>query len=282
MNPFIKWAGGKRRFAEQIVGLLGTSCNHYYEPFLGGGAILLYGEYQNATCMDINPELINLYDVIKDDVVSLIKELSEFFVPNHSKDFYYEIRGWDRDPLSYNQINPIRRAARFMYLNRTCYNGLWRVNGKGENNVPFGRYVNPPILQADSLLAASQYFNTKNVSFCLADYHEVGNFAGVGDIVYFDPPYDVEVGQNGFVSYTQEGFNRQDQRKLKELCDLLILKGVKVGISNSNTSFIRELYTEGPYDFYNLYDEISVKRTIGGTPESRREIHELFIIGENR
>lgn len=282
MNPIIKWAGGKRRFAEQIVGLLGKDCERYFEPFIGGAAILLYSEYPNATCSDTNAELINLYTVVKDNVDALIAELSEYFVPHHSKDFYYEVRGWDRNESLYNSLSSVKRAARFLYLNRTCYNGLWRVNRCGQNNVPLGRYSNPPILQADALREACDYFNSKNVNFHVADYLDVELYAREGDIVYFDPPYDIETGQNGFVSYTEDGFSRKNQQELKELCDRLVLRGVRVGISNSNTAFIRKLYMNGPYDFYELHNEISVKRTIGGTPDSRRELQELFILGHAR
>lgn len=282
MNPVIKWAGGKRRFAETIVGILGTECNNYYEPFIGGAAILLFMEVPNATCSDTNEELINLYNVIKHHPQELIKELAENFVPHHSKEFYYEIRAWDRDREKYAQISNIKRAARFMYLNRTCYNGLWRVNKKGENNVPFGKYVNPTILVENAILEASQYFNTSNVNFEVSDYRAIAERAQEGDIVYFDPPYDIETGQSSFVEYTQDGFTRENQRELKELCDRLVERGVKVGISNSNTSFIRSLYTEGPYNFYELHDDITVKRTIGGTPDSRKELSELFILGVRR
>lgn len=282
MNPVIKWAGGKRRFAETIVGILGKECNNYYEPFIGGAAILLFMEVPNATCSDTNEELINLYNVIKHHPQDLIKELAENFVPYHSKDFYYEIRAWDRDRERYAQISNIKKAARFMYLNRTCYNGLWRVNKKGENNVPFGKYVNPTILVENAILEASLYFNTSNVNFEVSDYRAIAERAQEGDIVYFDPPYDIETGQSSFVEYTQDGFTRENQRELKELCDRLVERGVKVGISNSNTSFIRSLYTEGPYNFYELHDDITVKRTIGGTPDSRKELSELFILGVRR
>lgn len=279
MNPIIKWAGGKRRFAETIVNILGRNCNQYYEPFIGGAAVLLYMEMPNATCSDINVELINLYNAIKANPEDLITELSEKYVPYNSKDFYYKVRSLDRDKEKYLSLSAVEKAARFMYLNRTCYNGLWRVNKKGENNVPFGRYVNPPILSPDAIREASHYFNNSNVSFEVADYVTVANRAQAGDIVYFDPPYDVEAGQSSFVEYTKNGFTRENHRELKQLCDRLIERGVRVGISNSNTQFIRELYMEGPYDFYEFYDEITVKRTIGGTKESRREINELFILG---
>lgn len=282
MNPVIKWAGGKRRFAEAIVNILGRECNHYYEPFVGGAAILLFMEVPNATCSDTNEELINFYNVLKDSPEDLIAELAANYVPNHSREFYYEIRSLDRNRARYNALTAIQRAARFLYLNKTCYNGLWRVNRKGQNNVPFGRYVHPTILPADSIREVSQYFNESNIVFEVSDYRVVANRAQAGDIVYFDPPYDVEAGQSGFVEYTQDGFNRDDQRRLKVLCDELIERGVRVGISNSNTQFIRDLYTEGPYDFYEVFDDMTVKRTIGGTLESRREMSELFILGTLR
>ena len=279
MNPIIKWAGGKRRFAEAIVQILGSNCNHYYEPFVGGAAILLFMEIRNATCSDTNEELINLYNVIKHSPEELITELANNFVPFHGRDFYYLIRGLDRNIISYHNLTNIQRAARFMYLNRTCYNGLWRVNRNGQNNVPFGRYVNPPILSEDAIREASQYFNASNVSFEVADYTSVAARAQKGDMVYFDPPYDVEMGQSGFVEYTQAGFDRTNQIQLKNLCDELVKRGVRVGISNSNTRFIRELYTDDTYDFYEVFEDMTVKRTIGATVESRRELSELFILG---
>jgi DNA adenine methylase len=279
MNPFIKWAGGKRRFAEQIVSLLGQECHRYYEPFLGVAAIMLFNEYPNAFGFDTNEELINLYLVVKNDVEALIAMLEADFLPNHSKEFYYQTRCLDRQKEAYNKLSSIQRAARFVYLNKTCYNGLWRVNRKGENNVPFGRYAHPAILQSEVLRSAHDYFVKGNVNFEVADYSRVLDLAKEGDIVYFDPPYDLEPGQNSFVSYTLNGFTREDQKKLKSVCDTLVNKGVTVGVSNSNTLFIRELYTEGPYNYYELHDELSAKRSIGSTAESRRDMCELFIIG---
>ncbi len=278
MQPIIKWAGGKRRFSKQISDLLGNNFNNYYEPFVGGAAILLYMEPHNAQCSDINEELINLYNVVKEQPEELIDELQEYVNRNNSED-YLEIRGLDRNPEIFNNLTSVQRAARFMYLNHTCFNGIWRVNRNGQNNVPFGRYVNPKILAEDEIREASQLFNNNNISFEVNDYRVVARRAQAGDLVYFDPPYDIEEGQNGFVGYTAGGFNRTNQRELKELCDELIQRGVTVGISNSNTQFIRELYSDDPYHFYELHDELRVRRTIGAKNESRREITELFILG---
>ena len=278
MQPIIKWAGGKRRFSKQISELLGNNFNNYYEPFVGGAAILLFMKPHNAHCSDINEELINFYNVVKDNPEELINVLRDYVNKNNLDD-YLQIRGLDRNLEIFNELTPTQRAARFMYLNHTCFNGIWRVNRNGQNNVPFGRYVNPKILAEDEIREASSLFNENNILFEVNDYRAVANRAQFGDVVYFDPPYDVEEGQNGFVGYTASGFNRDNQRQLKELCDELIQRGVTVGISNSNTKFIRELYSDDPYHFYELHDELKVRRTIGAKNESRREITELFILG---
>lgn len=278
MLPIIKWAGGKRRFVAHITNIMGNNFNNYFEPFVGGGAVLFYLEAVNATCSDTNEELINFYNVVKLNSNQLINELRNNYVPFHGRDFYYQIRALDRNS-NYTNLSNVQRAARFLYLNKTCYNGLWRVNKKGQNNVPYGKYVNPCILDEEAIIKASEYFNDSNVNFEVNDYRVTAQRAQTGDLVYFDPPYDVEEGQNSFVEYTRSGFNRTNQIELKQLCDELVQRGVIVGISNSNTEFIRNLYQNGPYDFYELYDEFTVKRTIGGTPESRKEMIELFILG---
>ena len=282
MQPIIKWAGGKRKFAPQIAGFLGNVTGTYYEPFLGGGAMLLHIAPAHAVCSDINPELINFYEVIKDDVDAIVELLKTEFVPNHCKDFYYDVRGWDRNAFEYSHIDKVRRAARFLYLNKTCYNGLWRVNRDGMNNVPFGRYKKPTILLEEDLRQAADYFRTNEVSFFRCDYKDLVGKAKKGDTVYFDPPYDVEAGQSEFVSYTASGFNRKDQADLKTLCDRLIDRGVKVGVSNSNTQYIKNLYTSDDIHQYQLIEIAPFSRTIGGKPSSRRKTTELIIIGEKK
>lgn len=285
MLPLIKWAGGKRKFAVQITNLLGNQYNNYYEPFVGGAAILLHMEAHDAVCYDINPELINLYNVVKTSPKKLISELEKYeaahqnATENKREEIYYKVRTLDRDKEKFAKLSRIQKAARFMYLNKTCYNGLWRVNRNGENNVPYGKYAEPNILNREDILKVSKYFRKNKVKFQLKDYKKVRDIAQPGDIVYFDPPYDVEEGQSEFVGYSVDGFNRENQRELKQLCDELVQRGVIVGISNSNTQFIRNLYMEGPYDFYELYDDMRVMRTIGGTPSSRGERKELFILG---
>lgn len=282
MQPIIKWAGGKRKFATQIAGFLGGVKGTYYEPFLGGGALLLHIAPEHAVCSDINPELINFYNVVKNDIDSLIELLKTEFVPKHSKAFYYQVRGWDRNKEEYSKIDPVKRAARFIYLNKTCYNGLWRVNRDGMNNVPFGRYKKPTILLEEDLRQAANYFREREVSFFECDYKQLVEKAVKGDVVYFDPPYDVEAGQSEFVSYTASGFGRKDQEELKKLCDSLIDRGVKVGISNSNTQFIRALYASDKKHRYELNEIAPFSRTIGSKPSSRKKTTELIIIGKKK
>lgn len=279
MEPIIKWAGGKRRFVDQIIKVIGSDCVNYFEPFLGGAAVLYRINAKNYYCSDINEELINFYNVVKTDCDSLIHELKNNFVPNHSKEFYTQIRNLDRNHDSFAKLSNTYRAARFIYLNKTCFNGLWRVNSKGENNVPIGSYKNPPILDEKNLKEAASFFKRHKVSFVNCSYEECVKKAKEGDLVYFDPPYDVEEGQNSFTEYSKSGFNRKSQKKLKELCDKLIMKGVRIAVSNSNTEFIRNLYSGDKYITYTIFNKIVSNRTIGATPESRRKVTELLIVG---
>jgi DNA adenine methylase len=280
MKPFIKWAGGKRTLAEQIYAHIGPIPEGatYYEPFLGGGAMLLHICPETAVCFDINEELINLYNTIKDNPEELLHLLKEQYFERHSTDFYYQIRNIDRRRKLYANLTQLQKAARFLYLNRTCYNGLWRVNSLGQNNVPMGRYKNPCIINSDEIIEISQYFNTSNINFINRDYKAVLEYANENDVVYFDPPYDIEEEQNGFVAYTKGGFNREEQLNLKLLCDVLVQRGVTVVVSNSNTEYIRAIYSTGPVN-YQLIDDIVARRSIGSNTNSRRQINELLIIG---
>lgn len=280
MEPIIKWAGGKRRFVNQIIGIIGNKCDTYFEPFLGGGAILYRINAEKYICSDVNEELINFYNVVKNDITLLIDIVEKEFVSDHSKDFYLKIRKMDREKNYLKNNNNIYRAARFLYLNKTCFNGLWRVNSHGQNNVPMGDYKKPNILDKDNLRNASIFFNSNDITFLNCSFEDCVSSAKAGDLVYFDPPYDVEDGQNSFTEYSKSGFNRDSQTKLKELCDKLILKKVKVAISNSDTEFIRKLYLGSKYVTYTIYNKIISNRTIGATPDSRKKVTELLIIGE--
>lgn len=275
MIPIIKWAGGKRKLSPIIASYLGTDYKGYFEPFAGGAAVLFFLEPKNAVCFDINKELINFYNTIKDHPQELADELESNFYPMHSKDFYYEVRGWDRKD-GFADIPSIKRAARFAYLNKCCYNGLWRENSTGQNNVPWGYHDSPAFITREQIALVSDYFVTKNVRFMLEDYKGVTKLAKRGDLVYFDPPYDVEAGINGFVGYSANGFGHEQQIELKAICDLLIKKGVRVAISNSCTKFIKELYNDKRY----VINILNVQRNIGASVESRKEYEEVLIIGE--
>ena len=282
MEPIIKWAGGKRRFVDQIIKIIGFECENYFEPFLGGGAVLYRIRAKRYYCSDINEELINFYNVVKNNCSELIEQLKDNFVPNHSKDFYIKIRNLDRDHNSFSQLSNVYRAARFIYLNKTCFNGLWRGNNNGENNVPMGEYKNPPILDEKNLKEASSFFKSRRIMFTNCSFEKCVRKAKEGDLVYFDPPYDIEEKQNSFTKYSKSGFNRDSQKQLKTLCDELILRGVKIAVSNSDTVFIRELYSGDEYVTYTIYNKIVSNRTIGASPESRRKVTELLIVGRKK
>lgn len=286
--PIIKWAGGKRRLASKIADYfkdakLIKKGHTYFEPFLGGGALLFYLQPDKAIGIDQNPELINFYQVVKNKPQQLFDYLQNEFRPNHSERFYYEVRDWDRS-LDFDKRNDVERAARFVYLNKTCFNGIWRVNSKGQNNVPWNHQSKAPLPDLDKIMTAHNYLKD-HLDFYLDDYKKVSTLATKGDFVYFDPPYDVETKQSSFTAYTKNGFGRDKQKELKELCDKLLDKGVSVAVSNSNTEFIRKLYNpEGETSKYTYTilndDTLRLSRNIAGKISCRRQVNEALIIGK--
>lgn len=286
--PVIKWAGGKRRLAPVIAscfseGKLLKPGSTYFEPFLGGGALMFFLKHQNAIGIDQNPELINFYNVLKSSPEELFETLQKEFAPFHSEYFYYEVRNWDLVTDFTKKFTKVERAARFVYLNKSCFNGIWRVNSKGHNNVPWNHQDTVSLPSLKSIMLAHDYIVSNNISFVHGDYKIVLDKAKAGDLVYFDPPYDVEPLQSGFTSYTKQGFGRKQQQELKEVCDKLLSKGIAVAISNSNTDFIKHLYTNSDdgYSFYTIVDEnrLRLVRTIAGKACNRRYVNELLIIG---
>jgi DNA adenine methylase len=283
--PVIKWAGGKRRLAPQIAEYISVSgfdrCGTYYEPFAGGAALMFYLKPPKSVGIDKNGELINLYKVLSEHPNDLYALLKERFVPAHSEKFYYEIREWDRDKDYLIDKTDIERAARFLYLNKTCFNGIWRVNQNGCNNVPWNHrsvFSLPP----KAVFTRLNRYLSKHATFLEGDYQMVSELAVAGDFVYFDPPYDVEENQSEFTAYTKSGFSRDDQQELKSLCDSLIAKGVKVAISNSDTPFIRGLYgQDNGYTTYEIVTEINLtlRRNISGSVDGRKQVTELLFIG---
>lgn len=268
LKPLVKWVGGKRQLLPQIhAALPQQGYSTYFEPFFGGGAVLWSLAPKAATVNDLNAELINLYTVVRDDVSSLIKELSDY--PNDEA-FFYELRALDREP-SFSLLSPIKRAARTVYLNKTCYNGLYRVNLAGQFNSPFGRYKKPLICDEKTLTAIHGYLNTNEVTFLNGDYRDAVANAQPGDFVYFDPPYDPVNVTSNFVGYSSGGFNRTNQVELKELTDTLTDRGVNWMLSNSATDFIRELYSD-----YHV-DIVGASRAINSVASKRGKVDEVLV-----
>ncbi|NLL21624.1 MAG: DNA adenine methylase [Firmicutes bacterium] len=266
--PVVKWAGGKRQIIEQIIKYV-PDFSIYYEPFLGGGAVLFALQPEEAVVNDINSELINLYKVIKDNVDELIEELKQH---RNEEDYYYKIRELDRNKDKYSKLTPVQKASRLIYLNKTCYNGLFRVNKAGEFNTPFGNYRNPNIVNEITLRAVSNYFNQARVTFTCKDFEEVLKEAGKEAFVYLDPPYYPVSDTSSFTGYVKGGFDRDEQIRLKKACDKLNEKGIKFLLSNSAADFIKNLYRD-----YRI-EIITAKRAINSKAERRGEIDEVLVM----
>lgn len=268
VSPFLKWVGGKRQLISEINKYIPKHINTYYEPFLGGGAILFHLQPEKAVVNDINTELINVYKTIKNDVDALIKDLHRH---ENSDVYFYSIRNMDRNKEQYSNLTDIEKASRLIYLNKTCYNGLFRVNRAGEFNTPFGNYKNPNIINEITLRAVSDYLNNSNIKFLNVDFTVAAKDAEKGDFVYFDPPYDPLSSSSSFTGYDKGGFNKNEQIKLKHLCDNLNNKGVKFLLSNSSTPFILDLYKDYKIEF------IKATRLINSKANLRGEIDEVLV-----
>lgn len=268
VSPVLKWVGGKRQLIDIIEKYLPEKLSPYYEPFAGGAAVLFHIQPQRAIINDINPELMNVYRVIKENVEDLITDLKKH---KNESEYFYEIRELDRYKEKYIMLTPVERASRIIYLNKTCYNGLFRVNKSGEFNSPFGNYKNPNIANEVNLRAVNNYFNKANIEFLNIDFEEAVNGIRKGSFVYFDPPYDPVSDSSNFTGYDKGGFDREEQKRLKELCDTLDKKGIKFLLSNSSTDFIKELYKD-----YKI-EIIQAKRMINSKPDSRGEIDEVLV-----
>jgi DNA adenine methylase len=272
LRPFLKWAGGKSQLISQYISYFPQSFATYYEPFLGGGAVFfyLYGAAKNsgslkkfpAVLTDINPELVNVYCCVRYRVEELIELLAQHQA-NHDRDYYY----WVRARLT---GTPVEMAARLIYLNKTCFNGLYRENSKGEFNVPMGKYKNPTICHAELLRVVSD--SLQSVKIEVRPFDAVLDFAKTGeDFVYFDPPYHPLSNTSNFTSYSRSSFNEKDQIRLRDTFAELARRGVKVMLSNSDCLFIRELYQD-----FHIY-EILAARAINSKAEKRGKITELLV-----
>ncbi len=267
LAPILKWVGGKRQLMEEIIKYIPNEYNTYYEPFIGGGAVLFSLQPENAVINDINSELINVYRVIKNNLNELLEDLKKH---KNNEQYFYKIRGLDRTE-EYNRLSNVEKASRIIFLNKTCYNGLYRVNSSGHFNAPFGKYKNPNIINEKRLLAIHDYFVNNNIKILNTDYYNSLKDISKHDFVYFDPPYHPISDSSNFTNYSKDGFDENDQIKLKEVCDELDSKGIKFLLSNSNSEFIKSLYKEYKIEY------VSAKRNINSKASKRGAIKEVLV-----
>jgi DNA adenine methylase len=272
VKPFVKWAGGKKQLVPELLEShipkeYNTKYNSYYEPFLGGGALLFALQPERAIINDINTELINCYKVIRDSVDELIDDLKRH---ENEKDYFDAIREWDRNK-DYKDKTLVQKASRIIFLNKTCFNGLYRVNLQGQFNVPFGKYKNPSILDIDNLKAVNRYLNKNQVEILNLDFQEAVKDAKEGDFIYFDPPYDPVSDNAKFTSYDSSGFRKEEQIRLKETFDELSSIGCKLLLSNSYTDFIVDLYRD------YKQTKVSASRAINSKASKRGKVDEILV-----
>lgn len=265
--PVLKWVGGKRQLLAELKKRMPKRITPYYEPFVGGGALFFDRQPTKAFLNDSNDELINVYQQIRDNVETLIEELKKM---HNSPEEYYRIRRMDRDG-TLERKTPVERAARIIYLNKTCYNGLFRVNSHGEFNSPFGFYKNPNIVNEVVLRAVNAYLSTDEIQFTCGDYSRALEHIRKGAFVYFDPPYDPVSNSASFTGYTQNGFGAEEQERLCEKCKDLHKKGVNFMLSNSDTPRIHSLYK----DF--LVEKVQARRNVNSDVAGRGEVSEVIV-----
>jgi len=269
-KPFVKWAGGKRQIIDKLKKYIPDEFNTYYEPFVGGGALLFELSPKKAVINDSNKELMNVYEVLCDEnKFNKMCKLLNSYETSHSEEFYYEIRNKDRNKTTFNRLSDYTRAARTIYLNKACFNGLYRVNSKNEFNVPFGKKAKVNTYEGSNLITVSNYLTMNDIKLLSTDFEEAVSSAEKGDFVYFDPPYDSDTST--FNSYTENGFDKEEQKRLAEVFKKLDEIGVYVMLSNHNTSLINELYKD-----YNIHI-IEAKRNINANGKKRGKVEEVII-----
>ena len=271
MHPFVKWAGGKTQLLDKLVSLMPKEYNHYFEPFIGGGALLFCIAPKNFTINDFNSELIQAYNCFssQDDAKKLIEKL-KFHQANHSEEHYYEVRSMDKD-ANFLSLPIYERAARMIYLNKSCFNGLYRVNSKGFFNVPSGKKKTVICYDENNVQEIINFFKESKFEILNCDFEKAVINAKKGDFVYFDPPYDTWENKESFTSYAKNPFGKDEQKRLANCFKLLSNKGVYVMLSNHNTEFIRELYKG-----FNIH-VVEAKRMINSKADGRGNVEEVII-----
>ena len=269
-KPFVKWAGGKRSIIDKLISLVPEDYNTYYEPFVGGGAMLYELQPKKAVINDYNSELMNVYECIKDEkkFANMCTELNKHEA-NHSEEYYYEIRDLDRDKKKFNKLAAYKRAARTIYLNKACFNGLYRVNSKNQFNVPSGKKNKVNTYDGPNLGIIHCLLNFFDIKLLSTDFEEAVKDAKKGDFIYFDPPYDSDTST--FTSYTENGFGKEEQKRLAYVFKELDKRGCYVMLSNYNTELIKELYQD-----YN-FNYIKAQRNIGASAINRGKVEEVII-----
>ena len=268
-RPFLKWAGGKTQLLDKILEIFPTKVKTYYEPFVGGGAVFfamaMQKRFERAVINDWNQEIVDCYRVIRDFPTDLISQLGLF---KYDRGVYENLRAFDVSKLS-----PVRRAVRTIYLNKTGFNGLYRVNKSGGFNVPFGKFKTPPkIFDEGNIHGCSMALN-RFVNIHATDFAAVCSDAEKGDLVYFDPPYVPLNPTSDFTSYTSQGFGLKEQERLARLFALLAKKGVVVVASNSDTEIVRKLYED-----FTIH-EVLARRSINSKGDKRGPVGEVLIVG---
>lgn len=267
-SPVIKWVGGKTKLLPELLERMPAKYGRYYEPFAGGAALFFRIAPERAVLADSNPDLIGLYSTLASDVGAVIRRL-EHHRDEHSERHYYDTRTrWnDRD----ERWATADRAATFIYLNKTCFNGLWRVNRSGDFNVPIGRYTDPPICVPEALRAAHAVLARATIRHC--DYRTAVEDAKRNDFLYFDPPYDPVSATANFTSYSANAFGPEQQQELADTARMLVERGCKVMLSNSDTPFIRSLYKGFKID------RVKCPRAINSNASKRGDVDEVIVVG---
>ncbi len=270
VTPFLKWVGGKRQLLTEIQEQLPRQISRYryIEPFIGGGAVFFSLQPKHAIINDYNTELINAYRVIRENPEALIEDLTHH---ENTSEYYYNLRNLDRDAEAFEGLTEIQRASRVIYLNKTCYNGLYRVNNAGEFNVPYGGYKNPNIVNDPVIRAISRYLNKEDIRILNGDYTEALAEADRRSFVYFDPPYHPISQGSSFTGYIQGGWNEEEQIRLRDVCNELTQARIKFLLSNSDCPFIRQIY-----DGYEIIT-VQAIRAINSDATKRGAVNEVLI-----
>ncbi|KSU17469.1 DNA adenine methylase [Lactococcus lactis] len=273
VKPFVKWVGGKKQLMEVINLYRPKTFGRYYEPFVGGGSVFMNLQYSKTTINDYNTELINVYEVVRDSVDELLSIL-KIHAENNSQEYFYSLREWDRTGVL-EKKSSVERAARFIYLNKTCYNGLFRVNAQGQFNVPYGRYKNPNIVNEEVLRADSKFLKKSTIKILKGDFEKSVKSAKKGDFIYLDPPYAPLVEDtHSFVGYTLNGFGYDEQLRLRDLFVKLDKKGCYVMLSNSSSKIIHELYK----DYVETTEIVGATRMVNSKASGRGKVDEVLIM----